>query len=88
MLNRYLNRPIMVYRRDDTRRLVMIMLDESTNKYCFVNLTTFHVCKCRFDAIEDALDDLANQKDVVSYTIYNGDLQVSVSVGRLKVNDD
>lgn len=86
MLSKYLNRPIMVYRKDDTKRLVMIMRDESTDKYCFVNLTTFHVCKCRFDAIEDALNDLCSRKDVVSYMVYNGDLQVSV--GMSNTDDD
>lgn len=41
---------------------VEIWLDEATGKYCFVNMTKKHICKCRFDTIEDAIIDLEKHK--------------------------
>lgn len=55
---------IEVIRKDGSKRIVEIMLDRNTNKYCFVNLTSKHVCKCRFDTYEEAIEDL-NKDDFV-----------------------
>lgn len=64
-----LNKQIKVIREDGSVRNVIVMLDEHTNKYAFVNLSTFHVCACRFDTPEDALKDLNDNKKVYSYVI-------------------
>lgn len=59
---------IYVKRKDGTKRTVTIMFDRNTNKYCFVNMTTKHVCKCRFTTINEAIFDLVSDKNVVSFT--------------------
>ena len=59
---------IRVIRKDGSERDVEIMYDRYSNKYCFVNLTSKHVCKCRFDSIEDALADLNNDPFVESWS--------------------
>lgn len=60
---------ITVRRKDGSVRICEIMLDESTNKYCFVNLTSHHVCKCRFDTIDDAYEDLKNDSFVENFYV-------------------
>lgn len=59
-----LNKPISVTRKDGSVREVYIIKDEATDKFCFVNMTTFHVCKCRFDTPELAFEDLCNNSFV------------------------
>ena len=49
---------IKVTRKDESVRDVEIMFDRNTGKYCFVNLTSGHVCKCRFDSQEETMLDL------------------------------
>ena len=41
---------------------VAIMLDKSTGKYAFVNLTKRHVCRCRFNSILEAVADLERER--------------------------
>lgn len=55
MIKIYVNRP-----KGDIE--VAIMFDRNTEKYCFVNLTKGHVCKCRFNSYEEAIQDLENEK--------------------------
>lgn len=55
---KYLNKRIIVTRKDGSQREVEIMIDESTGKYAYVNLTSHHVCPCRFDTIADAVNDM------------------------------
>lgn len=53
---------------------VAIMFDRNTEKYCFVNLTKGHVCKCRFNSYEEAIQDLENEislGNVNFYTIHD-----------------
>lgn len=57
----------LVNRCDGSKRIVRIMFDRATNKYCFVNLTTGHVCACRFDTYEEALNDMDKNEKVVTY---------------------
>lgn len=57
----------LVIRSDGSKRIVGIMIDRATNKYCFVNLTTGHVCSCRFDTFEDALNDMDINEKVSAY---------------------
>lgn len=66
---KYLNKRILVTRKDWSVREVEIMLDKSTGKYAFVNLTTHHVCPCRFDTITDAVDDMRNDDFVVDFKL-------------------
>lgn len=58
-----------VVRKDGTIRFVMIMKDRKTYKYRIVNITYIHshVCKCEFDSLEDALNDINNNKEVDYY---------------------
>jgi hypothetical protein len=58
---------IEVTRKDGTKRMLEIMLDRNTGKYCFVNLTSNHVCKSRFDTKNEALQDLYNDSFFVSW---------------------
>lgn len=60
---------ILVKRKDGTSRIVIILWDRNTKQYCFVNLTTGHVCKCRFDTYNDAMNDLRNNESVVEFII-------------------
>lgn len=57
---------IRVYRKD---RIVdvIISFDKTTQKYCFVNLTDNHVCKCRFNTKQDALDDMSKREEVIRW---------------------
>ena len=64
-----LNKHIKVTRKDGSVRDVVIMLDRATDKYAFVNMTTMHICKCRFDTPKDALLDLQNDEFVESFNI-------------------
>ena len=69
MDEKYLNKRIIIRRKDNSVREVEIMLDESTGKYAYVNLTSHHVCPCRFDTIEDAVDDMRNNDFVVNFKL-------------------
>lgn len=60
---------IKVHRTDGTERNVVIYINRADNKYQFVNLTTGHICACKFDTIEDALYDLISNVRVESYKI-------------------
>ncbi len=67
MIKIYVNRP-----KGDVE--VAIMFDRNTEKYCFVNLTKGHVCKCRFNSYEEAIQDLENEislGNVNFYTIHD-----------------
>lgn len=50
-------------------RDVEIMFDRNTGKYCFVNLTSGHVCKCRFDSQEETMLDLLKDNFVKSFEV-------------------
>lgn len=41
---------------------VVVWYDENTGKYSFINLSKNHICKCRFDTIEEAIADLEKYK--------------------------
>ena len=59
---------IKVIRRNRPDCIVMLCQDRATEKWCFVNLSTEHVCACRFDTIDDALDDMRKREDVESFS--------------------
>lgn len=60
-----------VFRKTKPKCDVMICPDRATGKYCFVNLTSGHVCACRFDSIEDALNDLRHRSEVTYFEPIN-----------------
>lgn len=58
---------IEVIRKDNSKRIVEVMKDQATNKWAFVNLTSNHICKCRFDTYNDAIKDLYNDPFVLAW---------------------
>lgn len=56
-----------VIRKNKPYCIVSIMLDRNTNKYAFVNLTSNHICSYRFNSIKEAILDLNNRNDVLTY---------------------
>ena len=60
---------IKVTRKDESVRDVEIMFDRNTGKYCFVNLTSGHVCKCRFDSQKETMLDLLKDNFVKSFEV-------------------
>ena len=60
---------IKVTRKDESVRYVEIMFDRNTGKYCFVNLTSGHVYKCRFDSQEETMLDLLKDNFVKSFEV-------------------
>ena len=69
-LNDFWRNIIDVYRKDGSVRKVSIMKDRNTGKFCFVNLTSSHVCKCRFDTFGDAIEDLMTREEVEYFDIH------------------
>ena len=65
---------IKVIRRNSPDCIVMICKDRATKKWCFVNLSTEHVCSCRFDTIDDALADMRKREYVESFSVINNPL--------------
>ena len=59
---------IKIIRRNRPDCIVMLCQDRATKKWCYVNLTTEHVCACRFDNFDDALSDMKKREDVVSFS--------------------
>ena len=50
--------PLWLVERPKDTVLVTILINESDNKFHYVNLTKSHICKCGFDTIDDALEDM------------------------------
>ncbi|AND75348.1 hypothetical protein FDH01_gp274 [Acinetobacter phage vB_AbaM_ME3] len=46
---------------------VMILRNKNDNTYSYINLTKGHICPCRFNTIDEALDDLKTYPKVVSW---------------------
>ena len=59
---------IKVIRRNRPDCIVLLCQDRTTEKWCFVNLSTEHVCACRFDTIDDAMSDMEKREDVESFS--------------------
>ena len=60
---------IKVNRRNRPDCIVMLCQDRTTEKWCFVSLSTEHVCACRFDTIDDALADMRKREDVENFSV-------------------
>ena len=54
--------------------IVMLCKDRATDKWCYVNLSTEHVCACRFDTIDDAIADMEKREDVESFSVIDNPL--------------
>ena len=65
---------IKVNRRNRPDCIVLLCQDRNTDKWCFVNLTTEHVCACRFATIDDALADMRKREDVESFSVIDNPL--------------
>ena len=65
---------IKVIRRNRPDCIMMLCKDRTTKKWCFVNLSTEHVCTCRFDTIDDALADMRKREDVESFSVIDNPL--------------
>ena len=65
---------IKVNRRNRPDCILMLCQDRATEKWCFVNLSTEHVCACRFDTIDDAFADMRKREDVESYSVIDNPL--------------
>lgn len=44
--------------------LVTILPNKGTELYSYVNLTKGHICPCKFNSIEEALEDLKNYDEI------------------------
>lgn len=59
---------IHVIRKDNTERDVTILYDRATDAWAFVNLTSGHICSCRFESFMEALCDLVENENVIRFT--------------------
>ncbi len=46
---------------------VLLLPHKDGSGYSFVNLTSEHICPCKFSTIREALDDMDRQPDVKTY---------------------
>nr|DAR46301.1 MAG TPA: hypothetical protein [Caudoviricetes sp.] len=56
--------------REKDNVLVSIMRNKLDGTYSFVNLTKGHICTCKFNSIEEAINDIQTKKEndeVVDY---------------------
>lgn len=44
--------------------IVTILPHKDTNLYSYVNLTKGHICPCKFNSFEEALEDLKNYEEI------------------------
>ena len=65
---------IKVKRRNRPDCIVLLCQDRATEKWCYVNLTTEHVCACRFDTIDDALADMRRREAGESFSVIDNPL--------------
>ena len=65
---------IKVNRRNRPDCIVMLCQDRTTEKWCFVNLSTEHVYACRFDTIDDAIADMRKRAYIESFSVINNPL--------------
>lgn len=74
---------IKVKRRNRPDCIVMLCQDRTTKKWCFVNLSTEHVCTCRFDTIDDAIADLNKRAEVVGYSVIEKPLALHLTANAI-----
>lgn len=61
-LQELLHIPLFKVKRPEDTVIVAIMACRSDGMYHFVNLTKGHICKCGFQTIKDAIDDMISFK--------------------------
>jgi len=59
---------IEIVRKDGSKRNIEIMFDKASNKYCYVNLTSNHVCQKRYDTYNDAIKSIYDEEFVSSWS--------------------
>lgn len=46
---------------------VLLLPHKDGSGYSYVNLTSGHICKCKFKRINEALEDMMNRSEVESF---------------------
>lgn len=66
-----------VKKPDGEESVVVIFKNKSDNTYSFVNLTKEHICACRFNTIEEAIQDMNNRvaEGLIQSYIVKGDIK-------------
>lgn len=60
---------IEITRKDGTKRLVEIMYDKAVKKWCYVNLTSNHVCERRHDSYDEAFKSIFDEQFVKEWKV-------------------
>lgn len=58
----------MIKRKQDI--VMCYLMKQKTGGWSYINITKKHICPCVFDTVEDALEDLKNQDDVISFKMW------------------
>lgn len=63
---------LVVYYKPSKESCFMILCkDRLSGKWCFVNVTSMHVCSSRYNTMIEALRDLTSSEDVEHYSVCN-----------------
>ena len=54
--------------------IVAILLHKGTELYSYVNLTKGHICPCKFESVEAAIEDLNNYDEIEMWEELNENL--------------
>lgn len=60
--------------RPNDEVIVTIMQNKADDTYSFINITKEHICSCKFNSVEDALEDMNKQiaeKKIIKYVELN-----------------
>lgn len=53
--------------REDDNVEVLLLPHKDGSGYSYINTTKGHICPCKFNTIEEALDDMKNNPKVIRY---------------------
>jgi len=53
--------------REDDNIEVLLLPHKDGSGYSYINTTKGHICPCKFNTIEEALDDMKNNPKVIRY---------------------
>lgn len=59
---------------------VLLLLDKKTNKYAFVNVSKGHVCECRFNTQNEAMNDLKMRCEDPKNDLYKFKFKIKASI--------
>lgn len=68
-----------VIRESDNVEVILIR-NKCDNTFSFINLTKQHICPCRFDSIEEAINDmerLRSEGKIINYFELKAELGIS-----------